>query len=54
MKIGCDHKECGATANYEKMKIGCDHKECGATANYEKMKIGCDEKNVVLLQTMRR
>ena len=37
-------RECGATANYEKMKIGCDHKECGATANYEKMKIGCDHK----------
>ena len=21
MKIGCGHKECGATANYEKMKM---------------------------------
>ena len=44
MKVGCDHKECGAEwgaiANHEKMKIGCDHKECGATANYEKMNIG--------------
>ena len=26
MKIGCDERECGATANYEKMKLDveCD------------------------------